>query len=418
MVWFQCEDCGDNLKKPKLPTHFRQCSAFKLSCIDCGQVFGQHDVESHTQCITEAEKYGPKGQGNAGNGMNTKPKKDAKQRPEVDINVGLSERPPWFCSLCNTKATSKQALLLHADGKKHRAKARGFHAKQQGNETVETIVSSENNVTNNVSVNKEISGYLNSSVVDPPCDGSGVENNSLESNKKRKLEASENWCLCNTKATSKQALLLHADGKKHRAKARGFHAKQQGNETVETIVSSENNVTNNVSVNKEISGYLNSSVVDPPCDGSGVENNSLESNKKRKLEASENGDANHKTGVDVSAELGNGKVIQVQGLEIEVTKSSKKAKLSAKEEHGKLDSAAEKDASKNIKWKKLIVSALKSNPDGAMKLKKLKKFVVKSLKESGCVEDKNQATEMIEQKIESSSRFVVDGKYVRLASTS
>ena len=89
MVWFQCEDCGDNLKKPKLPTHFRQCSAFKvsrnllftristfsmnftrlldyaddcsadfalyqLSCIDCGQVFGQHDVESHTQCITEA----------------------------------------------------------------------------------------------------------------------------------------------------------------------------------------------------------------------------------------------------------------------------------------------------------------------------------------------------------------------------
>ncbi|XP_047950073.1 UBP1-associated proteins 1C [Salvia hispanica] len=313
MVWFQCEDCGDNLKKPKLPTHFRQCSAFKLSCIDCGQVFGQHDVESHTQCITEAEKYGPKGQGNAGNGMNTKPKKDAKQRPEVDINVGLSERPPWFCSLCNTKATSKQALLLHADGKKHRAKARGFHAKQQGNETVETTVSAENNETNNVSVNKEISGYLNSSVVDPPWDGSGVENNSLESNKKRKLEASEN------------------------------------------------------------------------------------------------GDANHKTGVDVSAELGNGKVTQVQGLEIEVTKSSKKAKL---------DSPADKDASKNVKWKKLIVSALKSNPDGAMKLKKLKKFVVKSLKDSGCVEDKNQATEMIKQKIESSSRFVVDGKYVRLATTS
>lgn len=155
-------------------------------------------------------------------------------------------------------------------------------------------------------------------------------------------------------------MLLHADGKKHRAKARGFHAKQQGNETVETTVSAENNVTNNVSVNRENGGHLNSSVVDPPCNGSGVENNSLESNKKRKLEASENGDANHKTGVDVSAELGNSKVIQVNGLEIAVTKSSKKAKLSAKEEQGKLDSAAEKDASKNIKWKKLIVSALKS----------------------------------------------------------
>lgn len=30
MVWFQCEDCGDNLKKPKLPNHFRMCSASKV----------------------------------------------------------------------------------------------------------------------------------------------------------------------------------------------------------------------------------------------------------------------------------------------------------------------------------------------------------------------------------------------------
>ncbi|KAK2411286.1 tyrosine--tRNA ligase, chloroplastic/mitochondrial [Trifolium repens] len=37
----------------------------------------------------------------------------------------------WLCSLCNTKATSKQALLLHAEGKKHGAKARAFHASQQ-----------------------------------------------------------------------------------------------------------------------------------------------------------------------------------------------------------------------------------------------------------------------------------------------
>lgn len=30
MVWFQCEDCGDNLKKPKLSSHFRTCSAYKV----------------------------------------------------------------------------------------------------------------------------------------------------------------------------------------------------------------------------------------------------------------------------------------------------------------------------------------------------------------------------------------------------
>ncbi|WJX84744.1 tyrosine--tRNA ligase [Trifolium repens] len=36
-----------------------------------------------------------------------------------------------LCCLCNTKATSKQALLLHAEGKKHGAKARAFHASHQ-----------------------------------------------------------------------------------------------------------------------------------------------------------------------------------------------------------------------------------------------------------------------------------------------
>lgn len=39
------------------------------------------------------------------------------------------------------------------------------------------------------------------------------------------------------------------------------------------------------------------------------------------------------------------------------------------------------------------------NPDGALKLKELKKFIVKSLKDSGYTEDKNQVSEMIEQKV-------------------
>lgn len=42
-------------------------------------------------------------------------------------------------SLCNTKATSKQTLLLHADGKKHRAKAKAFHhANQPAKQSEET----------------------------------------------------------------------------------------------------------------------------------------------------------------------------------------------------------------------------------------------------------------------------------------
>jgi hypothetical protein len=43
------------------------------------------------------EKYGPKGQGKASNGPTAKSNKDSKQQTDIDINVGLSERPPWFC---------------------------------------------------------------------------------------------------------------------------------------------------------------------------------------------------------------------------------------------------------------------------------------------------------------------------------
>uniref|UniRef100_A0ACD5WG36 Uncharacterized protein n=1 Tax=Avena sativa TaxID=4498 RepID=A0ACD5WG36_AVESA len=130
MVWFQCDDCGEDLKKPKLAGHFRSCSAYKLSCIDCGAVFNQDTVQGHTQCISEAEKYGPKGQNKLSNSAQGKPDKP-KPNADVDINVGLSTRPPWFCSLCNTTTTSKQTLLGHADGRKHRAKAKAYHSSQK-----------------------------------------------------------------------------------------------------------------------------------------------------------------------------------------------------------------------------------------------------------------------------------------------
>ncbi|XP_021277239.1 UBP1-associated proteins 1C [Herrania umbratica] len=196
MVWFQCEDCGDNLKKPKLANHFRICSASKLSCIDCGGIFGQQSVQGHTQCITEAEKYGPKGQGKSPNISNAKPSKETKEKPDIDINVGLSQRPPWFCSLCNTKATSQQTLLLHADGKKHRAKARAFHAKQQPKRIEEsapdTKVSTENKVNGELVENKSVGEAKQQ---DLPKDGHvqinlEAANGDLSSKKKRKIDVS------------------------------------------------------------------------------------------------------------------------------------------------------------------------------------------------------------------------------------
>ncbi|MCO5599086.1 hypothetical protein L7F22_053186 [Adiantum nelumboides] len=97
MVWFQCEDCGENLKKPKLANHFRGCSAQKLSCIDCGVIFNKQSVQGHTQCLSEAEKYGPK------NGVfikkeTTKTSVKESNCDGLDVSLGLSTRAPWSCS--------------------------------------------------------------------------------------------------------------------------------------------------------------------------------------------------------------------------------------------------------------------------------------------------------------------------------
>lgn len=319
MVWFQCEDCGDNLKKPKLLNHFRVCSANKLSCIDCGQVFGQQSVQGHTQCITETEKYGPKGQGKISAGTTLKPISDTKQRPEVDINVGLSERPPWFCSLCNTNATSRQTLLLHAEGKKHKAKARAFHASKQPPKQTEEVT--------------------------PSIDVS------TESNLKSQLVGSEHV------EESKESRL---------------------------------------------------SEISPMHTGSEVETGSLRSSKKRKPDS-----ASQKTGGDTSGELGNGEVIQVE------TKCEVKKTKHREDKDDKAVSLSPKDeVEKKIKWKKLISSALKSNPDGVLKMRKVRKLVREALGEYEVLKDESQLIDILERKINSSSKFTVDGKYVRLVTKS
>ncbi|CAH2051242.1 unnamed protein product [Thlaspi arvense] len=288
MVWFQCEDCGASLKKPKLPPHFRMCSATKLSCLDCGEMFGKDSVQGHNQCITEAEKYGPKGQSKPSNGTPAKPKDNSKQQPDFDINVGLSNR---------------------------------------------FLVSALYDDRANVRLSFQI--------------------------------------LCNTKATSQQTLLAHADGKKHRGKAKAFHAKQQPQQS--TVDATEN----------ALNGDSEEKKVDLLPVSSAAANGESHAEKKRKLETLDG--------------TSNGEVVQGE-----------------ESKGGEVKKAKKQDDEKKINWKKLITSALKSSEDKTLKMKKLKKLVVESLVDSGIKRDKSDVSAELELKVNSSSRFTVDGKYVKL----
>lgn len=49
--------CGDTVKKPKLDKHYSMCHS-SVTCLDCSTTFaGPAQWKSHTQCISEAEKY-------------------------------------------------------------------------------------------------------------------------------------------------------------------------------------------------------------------------------------------------------------------------------------------------------------------------------------------------------------------------
>ncbi|OBZ70798.1 hypothetical protein A0H81_09245 [Grifola frondosa] len=69
---FALAGCVEVVKKPQLDKHRMKCHA-SFTCIDCSTIFnGPAEYKSHTQCISEAEKYqkglykGPKQQSNGG----------------------------------------------------------------------------------------------------------------------------------------------------------------------------------------------------------------------------------------------------------------------------------------------------------------------------------------------------------------
>ncbi|KAI9266886.1 hypothetical protein BDA99DRAFT_571186 [Phascolomyces articulosus] len=88
MVSFQCDYCGDVVKKPKLDQHRNRCHS-TFTCIDCSTTFQGIDYKSHTSCISEAEKYQKtlykgKGKKNNNNGQSNNNNKKPEQQQKKD----------------------------------------------------------------------------------------------------------------------------------------------------------------------------------------------------------------------------------------------------------------------------------------------------------------------------------------------
>lgn len=159
--------------------------------------------------------------------------------------------------------------------------------------------------------------------------------------------------LCNTKATSKQALLLHADGKKHRAKARAFHASKQQPIQEDKYATDDAKAVVETGPNDEARDDKNVEL--PKLQKSSTENDSRPGNeissakKKRKLEALED-DLVKKSKNNTLVDMGNGEVIQGE-------KATGESNL---KKEGMLKPHCTSAVKNKIKWKKFIKSALKS----------------------------------------------------------
>lgn len=207
------------------------------------------------------------------------------------------------------------------------------------------------------------------------------------------------YSLCKTTTTSKQTLLLHADGKKHRAKAKAFHASQ-----------------------KQTNGAEQTPDVKETADLPTKESAQVNGGRSADSERNEDKDAGKRKRMDdmTIEELDNTKRQHLTSSSIgEFTQSGYgKSENKAKSKADELASGADcKSVEKQkIKWKKIITKTLKmvsakklvssyvsaslklyvvhncvglfQNPDGIMKLKKLQKLISKELQERGVSEDK------------------------------
>ena len=150
MVWFVCDDCGDSIKKPALKKHFNNCSASRLSCVDCGAEFDRycgaitHEVRDRTREVrARGDQAGREGERcfrrfNQGGGdartscsRSSNSSRAGEEKEKIVGREYLATEAPWMCSCCNVECTGAETLKSHALGKKHKRKAKTLRTQKE-----------------------------------------------------------------------------------------------------------------------------------------------------------------------------------------------------------------------------------------------------------------------------------------------
>lgn len=125
MVSFSCEVCNDTIIKKKLNQHFSKCPQAYFTCIDCNKTF-YDDYNSHTSCITEAEKYEkslykPKRQSNEA--ANKSQTQQATLKPKITQQNALKQKSHRLEELELDKS-DKKGIVDKKDKKSKKPKAK------------------------------------------------------------------------------------------------------------------------------------------------------------------------------------------------------------------------------------------------------------------------------------------------------
>ena len=122
MVVFQCDGCGDSVKKAKAEQHVNTCRFCRaLVCLDCMRRFTDDSYKQHTSCISEAQKYQgalykpPKAKGKQQNPQQQQKKPEAKPQPPAQKRPREEEKPaePVAAEVPSEKP-AKKANKMHA----------------------------------------------------------------------------------------------------------------------------------------------------------------------------------------------------------------------------------------------------------------------------------------------------------------